>query len=91
MRTALPAPAPGSVRRTLSLEVAPELLQDACNGPALAAAVARRLDDETLRRAQVRAQYAALDKMGRDGPDPDDAAAEAVLQLLAERAAPDPT
>jgi len=65
--------------------VAPELIQDACNGPALAAEVARRLDDETLRRAQVRAQYAALDKMGRGRPDPDDAAAEAVLKVLAER------
>jgi lipid-A-disaccharide synthase len=65
--------------------VAPELLQDACNGPALAAEVARRLDDETLRRAQVRAQYAALDQMGRGGPDPDDAAADAVLKVLAER------
>jgi lipid-A-disaccharide synthase len=68
-------------------EVAPELIQDACNGPALAAEVARRLDDEALRLAQIRAQYAALDKMGRGGPDPDDAAAEAVLQLLAERSA----
>jgi lipid-A-disaccharide synthase len=66
-------------------EVAPELIQDACNGPALAAEIARRLDDEALRLAQIRAQYAALDKMGRGGPDPDDAAAEAVLQLLAER------
>lgn len=65
--------------------VAPELIQDECNGPSLAAEVARRLDDETLRRAQIRAQYAALDKMGRDGADPDDAAAEAVLKVLAER------
>lgn len=63
-------------------EVAPELLQHDCNGPALAAEVARRLDDETLRRAQIRAQYAALDKMGRGGPDPDDAAAAAVLRVL---------
>jgi lipid-A-disaccharide synthase len=68
-------------------EVAPELIQDACNGPALAAEIASRLDDEALRLAQIRAQYAALDKMGRGGPDPDDAAAEAVLQLLAERRA----
>ena len=66
-------------------EIAPELIQDACNGPALAAEVARRLDDETLRRAQVREQYAALEKMGRGGPDPDEAAAEAVLKLLDER------
>jgi lipid-A-disaccharide synthase len=65
--------------------VAPELIQDDCNGPALAGEVARRLDDETLRRAQIRAQYAALDRMGRGGPDPDEAAAEAVLKVLAER------
>jgi len=68
-------------------EVAPELIQDRCNGPALAAEIGRRLDDETLRRAQIREQYAALDRMGRGGPDPDDAAAEAVLQVLAERKA----
>ncbi|CAN7348842.1 lipid-A-disaccharide synthase [Phenylobacterium sp. LjRoot219] len=65
--------------------VAPELIQDDCNGPDLAAELARRLDDDTLRRAQVRAQYAALDKMGRGGADPDEAAAEAVLQVLAGR------
>jgi len=64
--------------------VAPELIQDECNGAALAAEIARRLDDETLRRAQVRGQYAALDKMGRDGADPDEAAAEAVLKVLAD-------
>ena len=65
--------------------VAPELIQDECNGPALAAEIARRLDDETLRRAQIRAQYAALDRMGRDGADPDEAAADAVLKALNTR------
>jgi lipid-A-disaccharide synthase len=62
--------------------VAPELIQHDCNGPALAAEVARRLDDEAYRQAQIRAQYAALDKMGRGGPDPDEAAAAAVLKAL---------
>jgi lipid-A-disaccharide synthase len=66
--------------------IAPELIQDACNGPALAAEVARRLDDPVLRRAQVRAQYAALVKMGMGGPDPDEAAADAVLKALRDRA-----
>ena len=61
--------------------VAPELVQGACNGPALAREVALRLDDPAVRRAQVAAQYAALDKMGRGGPDPSEAAAEAVLKL----------
>jgi lipid-A-disaccharide synthase len=59
--------------------VAPELVQAACNGPALAAEVARRLDDPDLRQCQIAAQFAALDKMGRGGPDPAVAAADAVL------------
>jgi lipid-A-disaccharide synthase len=62
--------------------VAPELIQHDCNGPALAAEVARRLDDPALRAAQVQAQYAALDKMGRGGADPDEVAAEAVLRMV---------
>ena len=63
--------------------IAPELVQDDCTGPKLAAAVAQRLDDADLRARQVAAQYAALDRMGRGGPDPSEAAAEAVLKLLA--------
>jgi lipid-A-disaccharide synthase len=66
-------------------EVAPELVQAACNGPALAAEIARRLDDPALRRAQAEAQTAALDKMGRGRPDPDEAAADAVLAIVASR------
>jgi lipid-A-disaccharide synthase len=62
--------------------VAPELVQDECNGPALAAEVAARLDDPALRAAQVARQDAALAKMGRGGPDPNDAAADAVLDLI---------
>lgn len=65
--------------------VAPELIQDACNGPALAREVARRLDDPALRARQIAAQYAALDKMGRGGPDPSEAAATAVLKILDEK------
>lgn len=65
--------------------VAPELVQDRCNGPALAGEIARRLDDPALRRSQIEAQYAALDIMGRGGPDPSDAAAEAVMKVLAGR------
>jgi lipid-A-disaccharide synthase len=66
--------------------VAPELIQDRCNGPELAAEVARRLDDPALRAAQVAAQSAALDKMGRGGPDPSEAAAAAVLKIVEARA-----
>ena len=66
--------------------VAPELVQEDCTGPKLARQVALRLDDAELRSRQVLAQYAALDRMGRGGPDPSEAAAEAVLKILAERA-----
>ena len=66
--------------------VAPELVQDDCNGPALAREVARRLDDPALREKQAAAQTAALQKMGLGGPDPSDVAAEAVLKVLGSRA-----
>jgi lipid-A-disaccharide synthase len=65
--------------------VAPELLQDACTGEALAAEVARRLDSAELRARQVTAQTAALDRMGRGMPDPSEAAASAVLGFLKAR------
>lgn len=65
--------------------VAPELVQDDCNGPALAREVTKRLDDPKLRQAQVEAQSAALLKMGRGGPDPSEAAADAVLRVLDAR------
>ncbi|WP_332771565.1 lipid-A-disaccharide synthase [Phenylobacterium sp.] len=67
--------------------VAPEFVQDDCNGPALAAAVGERLDFPGMRYAQIEAQHEALAKMGRDGPDPSEAAADAVLKLLADRRA----
>lgn len=65
--------------------VAPEFVQDRCNGPALAKAVSERLDDADLRERQITEQNAALDKMGRGGPDPAVVAADAVLKVLAER------
>ena len=66
--------------------VAPEFIQDACTGEALAAALAERLDDPTLRARQIEAQFNALERMGRD-PSliPADRAAEAVARVLAER------
>src|SRR5215217_367136 len=67
--------------------VAPEFVQDDCNGPALARAVAERLDDPALRARQIAAQNAAPDKMGRGAPDPSNAAADMILKLLAERSA----
>ena len=65
--------------------VAPEFVQDACTGERLATAVRERLDDPALRARQIAAQDAALDKMGRGGPDPSEAAANAVLKILADR------
>jgi len=62
--------------------VAPELVQQRCTGPDIAAAVAPLLDDPVRRAAQVAAQNAALDTMGRGGPDPSERAAEAVLKVL---------
>lgn len=66
-------------------EVAPELIQDDCTGPKLAAAVFARLSDPVVRERQRAEQWAALDLMGRGGPDPSEAAADAVLKLLADR------
>lgn len=62
--------------------VAPELIQDDCNGPALAREIARRLDDPDLRQGQVSRQSEALLAMGRGGPDPSEAAAAAVLAQI---------
>lgn len=62
--------------------VAPELIQDDCNGPRIAREIAARLDAPSARQQQVRAQYEALDKMGRGGPDPSEAAALAVLKVV---------
>lgn len=62
--------------------VAPELIQEACTGPALAREAALRLDDSALRAAQVADQLAALEKMGRDGGDPAAKATDAILALL---------
>jgi lipid-A-disaccharide synthase len=62
--------------------IAPELIQADCNGPALARELALRLDDPQLRARQIAAQNAALDRMGRGGPDPSEAAADAVLKIV---------
>jgi len=53
--------------------------------PALAGELERRLADPELRRRQREEQFAALDRMGRGGPDPSEAAAEAVLRVLVGR------
>ncbi len=65
--------------------VAPEFLQAECTPANLEKAVAERLDDPALRARQTAAQTAALALMGKGGPDPSEAAADAVIKLLAER------
>jgi len=62
--------------------IAPEFIQEDCTGHKLAVAVAERLDDPALRAAQTAQQFAALDLMGRGGPDPSAAAAQALLNLI---------
>jgi lipid-A-disaccharide synthase len=67
-------------------EVAQELVQDRCTGEALAAAAAPLLDDPERRAAQIKAQSAALDAMGRDQiGDPSMRAADAVIDILKAR------
>jgi lipid-A-disaccharide synthase len=67
--------------------VAPEFIQRDCNGPALAKALAERLDDADLRARQIAAQNAALAKIGRGQPDPSERAAEAIVEMLRARGA----
>jgi len=66
-------------------EIAPEFLQEHCNGGELAAVVAALLDDPARRAAQVEAQTAALAKLGMSRSDPYQAAAEVVIDLARER------
>ena len=67
--------------------IAPEFLQEDCTGPKLAKALAERLDSPALRETQVAAQMAALETMGRGGPDPAEKAAEVVAGFLVEKTA----
>jgi lipid-A-disaccharide synthase len=62
--------------------IVPELLQHDATGAKLAAAVAPLLDDPAHREAQIAAQNAALERMGRGQGNPSDKAAEAVIALL---------
>jgi lipid-A-disaccharide synthase len=63
-------------------EIAPEMVQDDCTGPKLAAALAARLDDAALRQTQIERQNAALAAMGRGAPDPAELAADTVIRLV---------
>ena len=61
--------------------IAPEFLQEHCNGPELAKAVAALLDDPARRAAQAAAQTAALAKLGLVGTDPFETAAGVVVSV----------
>lgn len=63
--------------------IAPELIQNDATPEKLATAVARLLNDPAAAADQARRQTAALDLMGRGGPDPSELAANAVLGVIA--------
>lgn len=65
--------------------IAPEFIQDEATPEVLAAAVERLLADPAQAAEQTRRQTEALNRMGRGGPDPDEAAADAVVKLIAAR------
>ncbi|MDQ1153336.1 lipid-A-disaccharide synthase [Brevundimonas sp. SORGH_AS_0993] len=65
--------------------IAPEFIQHEATPALLAAAVGRLLTDPAAAGEQARRQMAALDLMGRGGPDPSELAADAVLRVIAEK------
>ena len=67
-------------------EIARELIQNDATPELLAAEVGRLLADPEARRLQSERQTAALDLMGREGRDPSEIAAEAVLRVIAAKA-----
>ena len=68
-------------------EIARELIQDDATPERLAAEVGRLLADPDARAEQAARQTAALDLMGREGRDPSEIAADAVLRVIAAKAA----
>ncbi len=62
-------------------EIARELIQKDATPEGFATEVGRLLDDPTARADQAARQTAALDLMGREGRDPSEIAAEAVLAV----------
>lgn len=67
--------------------IAPEYIQDEATPETLAKAVGRLLTDPVAAAEQAADQTAALDLMGRGGPDPSELAADAVLRVIATKAA----
>ena len=67
-------------------EIARELIQNDATPEKVAAEVGRLLGDPEARRTQAERQTAALDLMGREGRDPSEIAADAVLRVIAGKA-----
>ena len=67
-------------------EIARELIQNDATPDKVAAEVGRLLADPAARRDQAARQTAALDLMGREGRDPSEIAADAVLRVIAAKA-----
>ena len=72
-------------------QIAPEYIQHEATPALLASAVGRLLSDPEMAEAQARRQTAALDLMGRGGPDPSELAADAVLRVIAAKAGAEPS
>lgn len=68
-------------------EIARELIQNDATPEKVATEVGRLLGDADARRLQADRQTAALDLMGREGRDPSEIAADAVLRVIAGKAA----
>ena len=64
-------------------EIARELIQNDATPEKVAAEVGRLLADPEARAVQAARQTAALDLMGREGRDPSEIAADAVLRVIA--------
>jgi len=70
------------VNLTLDRAVVPELLQEACTGPALAAMVERLMTDDALRTVQRTAFAEATHQLAGGPGSPSDRAAQVVLKCL---------
>lgn len=68
--------------------IAPEFIQHEATPAILESAVGKLLADPDAALDQARRQTAALDLMGRGGPDPSGLAADAVLRVIAAKATP---
>jgi lipid-A-disaccharide synthase len=68
-------------------EIAPELIQKDATPAKLANSVGRLLADPEARAEQAARQTAALDLMGREAADPSQQAGDAVLRVIASKAA----